>query len=235
MKVIADDREEGSGVVDYLRKMKVDVEIKRLPVGDYLISDNIVVERKTANDFINSIIDKRLFKQITYMKKYYESPIIIIEGDIDVVLQDRLIKKQQILGALASLALLKIPIVYTNDPEETAYVILSILRKALKKQKNTVKALPIKTKHIKIYKTVRDAQIGLLTAIPGIGPALAERILECFGCPRKFFMAHPYELRKVGLGSERIKKIIEILDTKYPGIDGYLAETRNIDKKNQSS
>jgi len=226
MKVIADDREESSGVIDYLRKMKVYVEVKRLPVGDYLISDDIIVERKTANDFINSIIDKRLFKQITYMKKYYENPIVIIEGNIDSVLEERLVKKQQILGALASLALLKVPVVYTSDQEETAYVILSLLRKAQKKQKNSVKAISVKTKHIKIYKTVKDAQIGLLTAIPGIGPALAERILEFFGCPRKFFTAHPYELRKVGLGSERIKKIIEILDTKYPGIDGYLTDKK---------
>ncbi|HDI74985.1 MAG TPA: DEAD/DEAH box helicase, partial [Thermoprotei archaeon] len=113
LKVIADDREEGKGVIEALRRLKVEVEVKRLPVGDYLVSDEIVIERKTANDLINSIIDKRLFKQITYMRRYYSSPIFVLEGDLDSVLEVRLVKKQQVLGALASLALMGVPIVYT--------------------------------------------------------------------------------------------------------------------------
>jgi len=227
LKVIADDREEGKGVIEALRRLKVEVEVKRLPVGDYLVSDEIVIERKTANDLINSIIDKRLFKQITYMRRYYSSPIFVLEGDLDSVLEVRLVKKQQVLGALASLALMGVPIVYTKNPDETGYVIYSMLKKVNARSKAASSTLPIKTKHIKIYKTIKDAQIGLLTALPGIGPSLANRILSVFGCPRKFFTAHPCELRKAGLGPQRVKKIVEVLDTKYPGIDTFLEESEN--------
>src|SRR3989338_6635175 len=53
---------------------------KRLHVGDYVISKRIVIERKVSEDFLQSIVDGRLFRQISEMKKY-EKPLIIIEGN----------------------------------------------------------------------------------------------------------------------------------------------------------
>ena len=57
--VIADDRERKSEVIQFLSEMKnVSVGIKRLSLGDYLVDNRLVFERKTLNDFAFLIIFK---------------------------------------------------------------------------------------------------------------------------------------------------------------------------------
>ena len=62
--VIADDRESKNQVIKFLSDMKnVFVVVKRLSVGDYIVDNQLVFERKTLKDFARSIVDGRLFKQ----------------------------------------------------------------------------------------------------------------------------------------------------------------------------
>jgi len=81
MKISVDYREKASGLIDLLKKEDVEVEIKKISHGDYLINDSITVERKTARDFLVSIIDGRLFNQLSNLKKYCMNPILLIEGN----------------------------------------------------------------------------------------------------------------------------------------------------------
>ncbi len=70
ISVIADDREQRSGVVQALQDMDaVHVEIGRLAVGDYFAENRLIVERKTLADFSVSIIDGRLFRQAVKLAK----------------------------------------------------------------------------------------------------------------------------------------------------------------------
>ncbi len=61
--VFADTREGNSKVIRHLSEMEIDVKVQAMAVGDYQVSDEVVIERKTAKDFVDSIVDKRLFKQ----------------------------------------------------------------------------------------------------------------------------------------------------------------------------
>ncbi|ETO09146.1 excision repair cross-complementing rodent repair deficiency, complementation group 4 [Reticulomyxa filosa] len=65
------------------KKKKKDIEIKpvTLEVGDYILSPDICVERKSIPDLIKSIQDGRLCQQLTIMSRYYETPILLIEFD----------------------------------------------------------------------------------------------------------------------------------------------------------
>ena len=64
--VIADDRERPGKVIDLLAAMPdVTLSIRRLAVGDYQLNECLLVERKTMIDFATSIVDGRLFKQMT--------------------------------------------------------------------------------------------------------------------------------------------------------------------------
>ena len=72
---------------------KAKVEFKVLEVGDYIISDRVAVERKTAEDFVNSIVDKRLFMQLKDLRKY-QKPILIVEGREFSRLHENAIKGQ---------------------------------------------------------------------------------------------------------------------------------------------
>ena len=61
--VYADSREGNSNVIKFLSQMEMDVKIHSMAVADYQVSDEVAIERKTAKDFVSSMIDKRLFKQ----------------------------------------------------------------------------------------------------------------------------------------------------------------------------
>ena len=53
-----------------------------LSAGDYICGPGVAVERKESLDFINSIMDNRLFSQVRLLKAEYARPIILVEGDI---------------------------------------------------------------------------------------------------------------------------------------------------------
>lgn len=57
-----------------------DVKLVRLHVGDYLIDDEILIERKTTADFSTSLIDGRLFRQAYRLAHCRWRPVLIIEG-----------------------------------------------------------------------------------------------------------------------------------------------------------
>ena len=65
MRITVDFRERASGLLELIREHDVFVEVKPLLFGDYIINDSITIERKTARDFLISIIDGRLFTQLS--------------------------------------------------------------------------------------------------------------------------------------------------------------------------
>ena len=81
MHIFADDREKRSGLIKLLTDEGMDVIIRRLPCCDYIINNEISIERKTGRDFLVSILDGRLFKQARIMKKSLPRPLFLVEGN----------------------------------------------------------------------------------------------------------------------------------------------------------
>jgi Fanconi anemia group M protein len=79
-KIIIDDRETSSKVVEVLSNMGAVIRIERLPHGDYAIGDRILVERKTARDFVDTLINRDLLGQVKAMAESATRPLMIIEG-----------------------------------------------------------------------------------------------------------------------------------------------------------
>ena len=52
-----------------------------LTVGDYILSSDICVERKSIKDLISSFKDGRLFNQCETMFNHYKHPMLLIEFD----------------------------------------------------------------------------------------------------------------------------------------------------------
>ena len=81
MKIRADDREAGSGVIEALQALPGgEVTVGRLAVGDYLVEDLALFERKTLLDFAASILDSRLFRQAYQLMRSELPGTIILEG-----------------------------------------------------------------------------------------------------------------------------------------------------------
>lgn len=55
-----------------------DISVVQLPIGDFLFDKKVVFEYKTANDFISSVIDGRVFRQSKRMQQYSFHYIIVV-------------------------------------------------------------------------------------------------------------------------------------------------------------
>lgn len=209
-KIIIDVREIYSGIPDLL-SLKADVEIKQLAVGDYILSDKIAVERKRAEDFLESLINKRIFNQIDRLKEAYEKPILIIE---DVGLFSRNINERAIYGAIAYiLTECDVPVIRTRDAEETASLLYAIaVREQFKKKKD----VSLRGKKPKM--SLKERQQFIIEGLPNVSAVLAKRLLDYFGSVKNVINASLAELKRVeGIGEKKAKAIKEVIEAKWNG------------------
>lgn len=76
-----DDREPEMQLLVDINDIKIEFDRKRLLVGDYIYKD-LIVERKTIDDFCSSILDKRLEGQIEKMKESGKNCFIFVIGQV---------------------------------------------------------------------------------------------------------------------------------------------------------
>lgn len=208
LRIVVDEREKRSGIPSLLKGIGINLEIKTLPVGDYIVAPETIVERKSISDLVSSVFDGRLFDQCNRMKENFQFPIIIIEGDTNEI--EELIENPFVFyGAVSSVAIdFKIPIISTPNASHTAKLLVSMCSR-----KDVTKGPFIK----KIRKSddPQRQQLSVLSSLPGVGEKTAIRMLEKFGTPLKVFSASSTELSKIsGLGELRAKKIKKMLQAK---------------------
>ncbi len=220
IRIVADEREKNSQIPDLLKNMGVFVDLQQLPVGDYIVSPETIIERKTMNDLINSVYDGRLFIQCSDLVTHYSKPLIIIEGSIEDLdnrektgeIDSKLIvdKIRVAYDTLTKVALdYRIPILYTPSIYYTSELLIHLASNH-PKDKNDGPLL----KKIKKTNPLYIQQLYVLTSLPGVGTKLATRLLEKFHTPKNVLNASVAELARVpGLGNSRAEKIKKILDT----------------------
>mgnify|MGYP003334096832 CR=1 FL=1 len=208
LRIVVDEREKKSGIPDLLRAVGINLEIKTLPIGDYIVASETIVERKSVSDLISSIFDGRLFDQCNRLKENYSNPIILMEGNVAEI--EQIVENPLVFyGALATIAIdFKIPIIPTPSATHTAKMLVSMCSR-----KDSSKGPFLKK--IKKSDDLTRQQLSILCSLPGIGEKLASRMLAKFGSPNKTLNASLAELAKVeGLSETRAKKIKQILEEK---------------------
>ncbi|CAE8581490.1 unnamed protein product, partial [Polarella glacialis] len=80
-KVVVDMREFRSALPFMLYMRSLTIEPVTIPVGDYILSRDICVERKAIPDLIQSLASGRLFQQAQNMCQHYANPALLIEFD----------------------------------------------------------------------------------------------------------------------------------------------------------
>ena len=73
VRVVVDERERASGVPEELSKLNVRVYFSKLSVGDYVLSPEVAVERKSIPDLISSVYDSRIFNQASRIASAFAS------------------------------------------------------------------------------------------------------------------------------------------------------------------
>ena len=207
--VFADTREGNSKVIRHLSEMEIDVKVQAMAVGDYQVCDEVVIERKTAKDFVDSIVDKRLFKQARSLMEEFKRPLIILEGDD---LYNGMINPNAIRGSIASIALdFGISIIPTRNAQDTAAMIKRI---AIREQSGEKTPIQIRTdkKPVNLW----EQQLFIIESLPNIGPVNAKNLLEHFGTVANIINASESQLQEVeGIGKKTAANIRKVVDSKY--------------------
>ncbi|MBI4176147.1 MAG: hypothetical protein HY518_03005 [Candidatus Aenigmarchaeota archaeon] len=212
--IIADSRELQSNVTRFLRELGADVVEKQLATGDYICSDRVCVERKTIDDFINSLIDQRVFRQVHGLSEAYERPVLIMEGNPELLYVERNVHANAIRGALASLTIdYQLPTLWTRNSKETAAQIYWI---AYREQVKEKRELQLQIRSVKKSMPTHRQQEALVAGLPGISGKRARQLLEHYRTPERFFRATEGSLKRLdGFGDKRAKAIKEILKAEY--------------------
>ena len=211
--IFCDSRESASTVTKELfGKEKVKIIMKPLEVGDYVLSKDVCVERKTIEDFLSSMIDGRLFSQMLNLRQNYTKPLVIIEGNIEELFTLRNIHRNSIMGALTSIALdYQVPLINSKNSAETAEYLYVIAKREQLGQDKEVR-LRVGRKGL----TLSEQQRFIVEGLPLVGPLLAKSMLEKFGSIKEIVNADEKKLQEVAnLGKKKARMIKKVLEEKF--------------------
>jgi Fanconi anemia group M protein len=207
IEIVADDRE--NSIAKKFSREDIKVVKKRIDVADFILSEDTAVERKSAGDFVDSIIDNRLFDQLQDLNDYVK-PILLIEGRN--IYSQRNIDEKAVRGALSSVALdYGIPIIWSKDEEDTSRILMQIAEKEqIEKEKD------VQVRANASGRTLKQQKEFIVAGLPGVNTKIARRLLDQFSNIDSIFSATEEELQEVeGLGEKKASSIRSILDQEY--------------------
>ena len=205
LRVTADIHEKDSLVISELVGLGVNVEIRHLKVGDFIIGKT-AVERKTIQDFFSSMINKRLSRQLEELQQY-PNKLLIIEGTEHQEIysdSEEGIHPNSIRGFLLDIILkYKVPVIFTKNYEDTAGFLLILAKKQEKE---------ISLRAVKKTRDKKESLQYILEGFPGIGPKTAKKLLKKYKTIKSIINASLEELKtEIGKKAE----IFRLLEEEY--------------------
>jgi Fanconi anemia group M protein len=217
-KIICHHRENASSVLPELitlstKDIKVNLLREQLSVGDYQISDDIVIERKTLADLETSIIDGRIFSQLQDLSLIKKSSLII-EGDPFLLYNSKRINGKALIGLITSIGLnYRIPIFFTRNQKQTALFLYTM---AKKEQISNNKSEDSKLRYQKTKMSGSQFQLFIMQSFPDVGPTLAKSILKEFKSIKNISNATIEDLQNVSkLGPKKAQKIKYLFEREF--------------------
>lgn len=197
----ADIGEVHSGVPDALRALGALVRVSQLGAGDYLVGNEIGVERKSVLDLHYSIENRRLWSQLRTYRAALRRLFLLVEGSR---LDDGRVTEAGIRGALLEIGDRGVTVIRSTHARDSA---LWILRIAARAQRSGAGPRP------RPRRFARAAQpVDVVGCVTGIGPARARSLLSRFGSVAAIAAADRSELEDVaGIGPSLAEAILKAL------------------------
>jgi DNA excision repair protein ERCC-4 len=201
VRIVVDERERNSNIPELLKNAGAVIDFTQLKVGDYVVSSETAVERKTVRDLISSIYDGRLFLQCSDLIKHYQKPLLVVQGNIaelaeapeDVEDTDTKLYAERMplaYDALITVATeFRIPIIHTPSAEQTAQLLVTLVNRSLREGKATGPLL----RKIKKENPIYIQQLSVLGSLPGVG----------------FGLARAERVRKILNTSDNVKQVLQ--------------------------
>jgi len=204
LKIIADHHEKNSLVISELIAEGIQVEFKNLPVADFLVKDT-AIEKKTISDFLSSMLNKRLLRQLEELQQY-PNKLLIIEGidEQELYSEEGGINPNAIRGFLLSILLKhKVPIIFSKDYRDTAKFLILLAKK--QETETGIRARK------KAFNKKEQLQF-ILEGFPGIGPKTAKKLFKKYKTIKKIINADTEQLKKeIGKKAD----IFKLIEEKY--------------------
>ncbi len=211
--IIVDSREATSAqkIVKGLVEKGVNIKTEMLDKGDYILSDQCAVERKTVHDFVYTLTRRYLFEQLFGLKDNYPKALVVLEGYLPIIYKFSNIQPSAIWGAMFNLAKNGIALINTASYKET----VDFLYVAARQEQIVEKRSPV----IHAYKkceTTSDAQVYFVASLPNIGREKATAILDSYQTPMNALInVEDWSKAVNGLGPVITNKVKEVLTTPY--------------------
>jgi ERCC4-type nuclease len=183
MNILIDSREKDLISMFSLLNPNINIITQQLALGDSIIGDKIIIERKTLTDLAASIKDGRYREQSFRLQKSLEegfSVIYMIEGNLDLYVGS--ITKETIVRTMYSLTTKGFQVFLTKHVKETAYFIIQIAEKIKSKETKSsgvyeeTEGIIQKQKNTNI--TRDNISIFMLCQIPGISTVTATILMD---------------------------------------------------------
>jgi len=207
--IIVDGREASSAakIVKGLVERGVHVKTDTLEKGDYILSDECAVERKTVTDFVYTLTRRYLFEQLFRLKDVYPRSLILLEGYLPIIYKFSHVQPAAIWGAMFNLAKNGIAIINTASQKET----IDFLYVAARQEQIVEKRSP--TVHaFKKCDTLTDSQVFFVASLPSIGREKAVAVLRSYQTPLNALInVDDWSKTVHGLGpviSNRVKEVL---------------------------
>ena len=211
--IIVDSREANTAakIVKGLIERGVHVKTENLKKGDYILSDECAVERKTVHDFVYTLTRRYLFEQLFRLKDAYPKSLILLEGYLPIIYKFSHIQPVAIWGAMFNLAKNGIAIVNTASQKET----VDFLYVAAKQEQIVEKRIP--TVHaFKRCETLTDSQVYFVASLPNIGREKAVALLKSYQTPLNVLInVDDWSKTVNGLGPIISNKVKEVLNVPF--------------------
>jgi Fanconi anemia group M protein len=215
VEVVVDQRELDSTIArDLSTREGIEVRLETLEVGDYVLSDRVVVERKEVGDFLDTLTggDRSVFEQVGDMGRHYARPVVVLEGE--GLYERRNIHPKAIQGAVASLAVdFGASVLHTADADGTTDLLAVIAEREQDREDRDVSVHGEKA-----AKTLGEQQEYVVSSIADIGPVTARALLEAFGSVEAVLTADEEALLETeGVGEVTADRIREVVGSEYRG------------------
>jgi ERCC4-type nuclease len=211
--IIVDSREANTAakIVKGLIERGVNVKTENLEKGDYILSDQCAVERKTVQDFVYTLTRRYLFEQLFKLKEAYPKSLILLEGYLPIIYKFSHIQPVAIWGAMFNLAKNGIALVNTTSYKETIDFLYVAARQEQIVEKRTPTVHPFKK-----TETLSDAQVYFVASLPNIGREKATAILKSYQTPLNALInVNDWSKTVHGLGPVISNKVKEVLNTPF--------------------
>jgi Fanconi anemia group M protein len=226
MKLIIDSRENSElteRVIEKAQSLNVPFEKQWLEIGDYVFND-VCFEAKSSFDFIQSIVNKRLWNQLDNMDRAYVNNLVIVYGSFEDGFRkhlehiktsmnktaQRVILRKKFFGSMGKIILdTDCSIIWVRD----ALIAAELIAVVCKMQPHDREVyIPRIVKQKKISTT--DLRVDVLSTIKGVSDKKAKLLIKKFGSIMEIGEASPSELSEIdGIGNVLAKRIVDTLNS----------------------